>query len=47
MKLAELQRIGQWHVAHRADHPVEYHSCPPFATRSCRAALHWRSSLVK
>jgi hypothetical protein len=25
MTLDELQRIKQWHVAHRADHPVEYH----------------------
>jgi hypothetical protein len=25
MKLAELQRIKQWHVAHRAEHPLEYH----------------------
>lgn len=25
MHLSELQRIKQWHVAHRADHPVEYH----------------------
>lgn len=25
MSLTELQRIKQWHVAHRADHPVEYH----------------------
>jgi hypothetical protein len=25
MKLNELQRIKQWHVAHRGDHPVEYH----------------------
>jgi hypothetical protein len=25
MKLAELQRIKRWHVAHRGDHPVEYH----------------------
>lgn len=25
MTLAELQRIKQWHVAHRAGHPVEYH----------------------
>lgn len=25
MTLAELQRIKQWHVAHRADHPLEYH----------------------
>jgi hypothetical protein len=25
MTLAELQRIKNWHVAHRADHPVEYH----------------------
>ncbi|RYF49795.1 MAG: hypothetical protein EOO27_32945 [Comamonadaceae bacterium] len=25
MTLRELQRIKQWHVAHRADHPVEYH----------------------
>jgi hypothetical protein len=25
MTLNELQRIKQWHVAHRADHPVEYH----------------------
>ena len=25
MTLDELQRIKQWHVHHRADHPVEYH----------------------
>ena len=25
MTLAELQRIKQWHVAHRAARPVEYH----------------------
>jgi hypothetical protein len=25
MKLTELQRIKQWHVAHRQDHPLEYH----------------------
>ncbi|MBI2769931.1 MAG: hypothetical protein HYX47_09930 [Burkholderiales bacterium] len=25
MTLAELQRIKQWHVNHRADHPLEYH----------------------
>ncbi|HXD41142.1 MAG TPA: hypothetical protein VN649_11305 [Ramlibacter sp.] len=23
MKLAEVQRIKQWHVAHRAEHPLE------------------------
>jgi hypothetical protein len=25
MTLDELQRIKQWHVDHRSDHPVEYH----------------------
>ena len=25
MTLDELQRIKQWHVAHRAGHPLEYH----------------------
>ena len=25
MTLDELQRIKQWHVVHRGDHPVEYH----------------------
>ena len=25
MSLNELQRIKQWHVAHRRDHPLEYH----------------------
>jgi hypothetical protein len=25
MTLDELQRIKKWHVAHRGDHPVEYH----------------------
>ena len=25
MTLDELQRIKQWHVAHRAEHPVECH----------------------
>jgi len=24
LTLAELQRIKQWHVAHRHDHPLEY-----------------------
>ncbi len=24
MKIAELQRIKQWHVAHRQEHPLEY-----------------------
>jgi len=25
MTLNELQRIKQWHVAHKRDHPLEYH----------------------
>ena len=25
MTLDEMQRIKQWHVAHRDDHPLEYH----------------------
>lgn len=25
MKLDEMQRIRKWHVAHRTEHPVEYH----------------------
>ena len=25
MTLDDLHRIKQWHVAHRMDHPVEYH----------------------
>ncbi|HVZ43319.1 MAG TPA: hypothetical protein VHA82_05870 [Ramlibacter sp.] len=25
MTLDELQRIKRWHVAHREDHPLEYH----------------------
>ena len=25
MTLNEMQRIKQWHVTHRADHPLEYH----------------------
>ena len=25
MTLDELHRIKQWHVAHRGDHPLEYH----------------------
>ncbi|MGM9428116.1 hypothetical protein [Hydrogenophaga sp. MI9] len=25
LNLAELQRIKQWHVDHREDHPLEYH----------------------
>jgi hypothetical protein len=25
MTLDEMQRIKQWHVRHRFDHPVEYH----------------------
>ena len=25
MSINELQRIKQWHVAHRHDHPLEYH----------------------
>jgi hypothetical protein len=26
MTLDELQRIKKWHVAHRHDHPIEYHT---------------------
>lgn len=25
LSLIEIQRIKRWHVAHRADHPLEYH----------------------
>ncbi|WP_298923823.1 hypothetical protein [uncultured Ramlibacter sp.] len=25
MKLDELQRIKQWHISHKQDHPLEYH----------------------
>lgn len=25
MTLDELQRIKQWHLAHKEDHPLEYH----------------------
>ena len=25
MTLTELQRIKQWHVSHRGEHPLEYH----------------------
>ena len=41
MTLAELQRIKQWHVAHRTGHPVEYHLWDAMLTLCLMGWVGW------
>lgn len=44
--LNELQRIKQWHVAHRADHPVEYHLLDLVLTVWLMGCIGWLPAIV-
>lgn len=46
MTLDELQRIKQWHVAHRADHPVEYHLWDAVLTLWLMGWVGWLPALA-
>ena len=41
MTLDELQRIKKWHVAHRHDHPVEYHTWDTMLTLWVMGWVGW------
>jgi hypothetical protein len=41
MDLALLQRIKQWHVNHRHDHPVEYHMWDAMLTLWLMGWIGW------
>lgn len=44
--LVELQRIKRWHVAHRADHPVEYHLLDAVLTTWLMGWVGWLPALA-
>jgi hypothetical protein len=46
LTLAELQRIKQWHVAHRAQHPLEYHLWDAVLTVWLMGWLGWLPALA-
>jgi hypothetical protein len=46
MTLDELQRIKQWHVAHRGDHPVEYHLWDAILTVWLMGWVGWLPALA-
>lgn len=41
MNLDDFQRIKQWHVDHRADHPVEYHLWDTLLTAWLMGWIGW------
>ena len=46
MTLDELQRIKRWHVAHRFDHPVEYHLWDAMLTVWLMGWVGWLPALA-
>ncbi len=46
VRLSEIQRIRRWHVAHRADHPLEYHLWDAVLTLWVIGSLGWVPALV-
>ena len=46
MTLDHLQRIKQWHVAHRLDHPVEYHLFDAVLTVWVMGWIGWLPALL-
>ncbi|WP_137894825.1 hypothetical protein [Ramlibacter sp. 2FC] len=46
LTLAELQRIKQWHVDHRAQHPLEYHLWDAVLTVWLLGWTGWLPALV-
>lgn len=46
LPLCEIQRIKRWHVAHRADHPLEYHLWDAVLTLWVMGCLGWLPALL-
>jgi hypothetical protein len=46
MTLDDLQRIKKWHVAHRTDHPVEYHLWDAMLTLWVMGWVGWLPAYV-
>lgn len=46
LTLAELHRIKQWHVAHRAQHPLEYHLWDAVLTVWLMGWMGWLPALA-
>ncbi|RYF43653.1 MAG: hypothetical protein EOO25_02470 [Comamonadaceae bacterium] len=46
MTLNELQRIKQWHVNHRHDHPLEYHLWDAMLTLWIMGWVGWLPALA-
>jgi len=46
MTLTELQRIKQWHVHHREDHPFEYHLLDGVLTLWLMGWVGWLPALA-
>jgi hypothetical protein len=46
MTLSELQRIKQWHIDHRPEHPVEYHLWDAMLTLWVMGWVGWLPALA-
>lgn len=46
MTLEDLQRIKKWHLAHRRDHPVEYHVWEAMLTLWLAGCVGWLPAFV-
>jgi hypothetical protein len=46
LTLAELKRIKQWHVAHKADHPLEYQLWDAMLTLWVMGWVGWLPVLI-
>lgn len=46
LSMERLQRIRQWHVAHRAEHPLEYHLWDTVLTLWVLAVTGWLPAYV-
>ena len=46
VSLNELQRIKKWHVAHRAEHPLEYHLLDAVLTIWMMGWVGWMPAMM-
>ena len=46
LTLSELQRIKRWQIAHRAEHPVEYHLWDAVLTLWVLGCVSWLPALA-
>ena len=46
LTLTELQRIKQWHVAHKSDHPLEYQLWDAMLTLWMMGWIGWLPALI-